>query len=222
MELFEVIEEIKVKVKDNAAVLDRGDLESITIGALTQFSKDKPREVVADIDGDGGYDYDLPSTWSAGFSQIKAVEYPAGERVPLVLDSDRYDIYKTAVATKLRFVADTPQSGETVRLTFTTVYLKSTIDQIPAHLQDPFCTLAASLCCGVISRHYSGTQGSAIRTDAVDFQSKGKEFSDRARELLGQYNNAVGKKGGTAAAASGVKNFDRGSSLKTSRLTHKD
>lgn len=219
MELYELITEIKTKLQDQASELSASELQNTTVSALAQFSKDRPREIVFDIIGDDSYDYDLPSDWVPGFSVIKDVEYPAGERIPTMLEDEDWEIYKTTSTRKLRLFHHTPSASETVRIKYTTIYLNTTIDNIPAHETDAFSNLAAALCCGLLSRHYGQLGDPDIIADAVDYQNKSAEWSQRGKELMKLYNDYLGKQKGVAAA-SGIKDLDLDSSNKQDRLTH--
>lgn len=221
MELFELINEIKSKLQDLVEDISRSDLETTAITALAQFSKDRPRRQVFDITGDGGYDYDLPSDWIPGFSQIKCVEYPAGDRIPLYLEDGDWGIYETTSTRKLRLLNHTPSAAETVRIGYTTVYLKSTVDQIEAHETDAFANLAASLCCGVLARRYGFTTDPTISADAVNYGGKGGEWARRAKELRALYNKFItGSESGKPAASSCTGDWDTRPSWGGDHLLH--
>ncbi len=219
MTLAEIRNQIKLKVQDQAGILADSDIEAIIAAALPQFSKDRPRVRVVDIAGDGGYEYDLPLDWLPGFSAIKTVEYPADEREPVYLEDDDWVVYQTPDGLKLRFLGDTPAAGLTARITYTTLYQGSVIGNIPAHEWDAFINLAASECCGVLARYYSGTQAGGLEADSVDFKTKGKEFADRAEELKQLYLGFLGQDG-KVTAASGVKDWDVNYPWGGDRLSH--
>lgn len=220
MTLSNFLSEINTKIQDIANILDNNDKKTIAISALQQFSKDRPYIKIADIDGDGGYDYDLPADWIPEFSVIRQVEYPEGERVPVILESESWNIYRTTSTRKLRLYSATPQSGETVRIEYTTIYSQSTIGSIPAHEQDAFSNLAASLCCATIGRYYAENTDPSIDADSVDYAGMPATWAERAKELMTLYRNFVGKKNNGPAAASGVADLDLGSSRNRDRLTH--
>ena len=80
----------------------------------------KTKTKVADIAGDGGYQYGLPTDWVEGFSSLIKVEYPAGKQVPLILEAGDYSIYKSPSGLKLHFYSLSPAETETIRITYTT------------------------------------------------------------------------------------------------------
>ncbi len=50
-------------MQDEAGKLKTEETDSFILEALSYFSKDYPQIQVADIAGDGGYQYDLPADW---------------------------------------------------------------------------------------------------------------------------------------------------------------
>lgn len=93
--------------------------------ALAEFSKDRPRHSSKSFTGDGSaYDHDLETpdsgegTFQPGWSRIVSVEWPTGEREPEWLDPSRYILYP-ADGYVVRFLYDTPGSGDGVEITYT-------------------------------------------------------------------------------------------------------
>jgi hypothetical protein len=207
-------------IQDDAGILSSTEIDDFILESLSYYSKDAPYLKVADIAGDGGYQYDLPNDWQEGFSYIVKVEYPAGKQVPLLLEPGDYTVYKTPTGLKLHFYSLSPLATETIRITYTTLYTQSTIDSIPAQDQDAFCLLAAALCCGAIARRYAQTSDSTIDADSVNYRSKSDEYARRAKELGLRYSNFMGKKEGTPSAASGTKDWDTDYSWGGDFLTH--
>jgi len=97
MELNELIERVKNKIpNDPQQQSEDGVLETAESTLRGQFSKDFSRNIVSDIIGTGDFDYPLPipssKEWQKDFSVINLIEYPAGERFPVVIDSKDYII----------------------------------------------------------------------------------------------------------------------------------
>jgi hypothetical protein len=189
MILAEYHKKISRILHDDAEILESQDIFASIIEALSIYSKDRPFRKVADIAGDDGYIYALPSDWVKGTSCLRSVEYPAGERVPVYLESTQWIVYDDGISQKLRFPVHNPQTGNTIRITYTTLYTDKTIDQIPTGDQEAFCALAASLCLGSLSRHYAQTSETTLGADAVDYQDKSRDYADRAGELKEIYRN---------------------------------
>lgn len=172
---------------DDAEILKSQDIFASIEEALSLYSKDRPCRKVADIAGDGEYTYSLPSDWVKDFSHLESVEYPAEERVPVYIEAEAWIIYDDGTSQKLRLTEHTPQSGQTIRLTYTTLYTEETIDQIPAGDREAFCALTASLCLGALSRHYAQTLEATLDVDAIDYQNKSRDYATRAKELKEDY-----------------------------------
>lgn len=187
MTLAEYHEKILRILHDDAEILKSQDIFTSIDEALSLYSKDRACRKVADIDGDGGYTYALPSDWVKEFSHLESVEYPAGERVPVYLEPEEWMIYDDGSSQKLRLMEHTPQTGQKIRVAYTTLYTEETVDQIPVGDREAFCALAASLCLGALSRHYAQTSGTTLDADTIDYQNKSREYATRARELKESY-----------------------------------
>jgi hypothetical protein len=217
-----VIYRSKVKrvIRDEAEILSLNDIDSFILEALNYFSKDYPQVKAADIAGDGSYQYDVPSDWVDEISQLKSVEYPAGERPPVYLEPDNdYLIYKSTSGEKLLLVNHTPATGETLRLTYTIPYVEDTIDNIPAPKQDGLVLLTGVLCCEALARHYAQSQDSSIDADVADHQNRSNIYAQRAKELQKRYNDFMGKQKGPGAA-SGTREWDVNYPWGGDHLTH--
>ena len=87
--------------------------------AIKEHSRHKPREVVEDFDGDGGFDYAISvfASWSDGFSVIKQVEYPVDDtdETPDILQDDAWMIYEKPAGQVLRLLEDEPAADEDLR-----------------------------------------------------------------------------------------------------------
>jgi hypothetical protein len=201
MSLTDFRTKVQRLIQDDTGKLGAEEINNFILEALNYFSKDYPRICVVDIAGDGSYQYDLPGDWREGVSWLQRVEYPAGQRVPVYLEPADYILYKSTSGEKLLLVNHTPAVGETLRLTYTTPYTETSLDQVPAALQDGLVLLAAALCCEALSRTYAQTSDSTIDVDVVDYQNKSNIYAQRAKELQKRYNDFMGKQKGPGAAA---------------------
>jgi hypothetical protein len=198
--LNDFVKKTKDIVQDKANALVDPSTENLVLEALVYFSKDCPQIVVADIAGAGEFEYDLPATWVNEESNMKSVEYPQGERIPIMLEPGDWMIYKTTSDEKLRFLNDSPIIGEDIRVTFSKAWTKSTIDSIPAAKQGAFIVLAAARCCDALARTFAQSADSTINVDVSDKGSISDRYARRAKELITQYNDLMGKKKGVKAA----------------------
>jgi len=176
----------KVQLTDKS-ILEEIDVGTAVKNSLPRFSKDSPKLIVSSFSGNGGYDYALPLTWQDGFSVIKSVEYPAGERYPAIVPAVQYQIYDNGSTKNLRFLNHTPSVIETIRIAFTAAYLSSDIASILAQFEDIFCVLAASNLAKMISKYHAFTSNPTIMADVIKYDNKSGEWAKRAKELLAEY-----------------------------------
>ena len=172
-------------VRDGAGVLGPADHDQYLQDAAKRLSRVEPRRVVADVAGDGSYDYTLPDPYDPSFSEVIEVEYPAGQRDPSIVDRLDWTVYRTPSGPALRFRADTPAVGETIRVTFTALHtIEPDATSVPSARQDAVVLLAAAIACESLSAHYSNTGDSMIQADSVDHKSKAAEYASRAKRFM--------------------------------------
>lgn len=228
----EDLNSIKAKVSqviqtstDFIATAQNGEMEQSIREALSRYSKDVPREIVADVAGDGAtYDLALPATWSDGFSRVVRVEYPAGERIATYLDPRDYTIYRTSSAVNLRLLSSTPGTGQSTRVTFTALHTlddldSATVTTIPDYHTFPFVNLAASRCLLKLAPRFTHEQETTLNADAVDRNSKGDLFRRLSGTLERDYEEQVGATGAGRAALT-IVNWDARIHRGIGGLTH--
>lgn len=221
--ITEFDDKLVVLLQDTAEALNTNQREAFILEAVNRYSQRRPREVVAEIDGGGGYDYDLPDDWLDGFSVAKQVEYPAGEQVPCILDDNDWIIYQGADGKKLRFLTYRPASGETALLTFTAPHaVTGSGSTVSSGDQDAVINLAGALCCYALARKYAQTSEPSIAADVVNYQTKSGEYAKRGKELEKLYNDhlAPSAKDGGLPPASVSGDWDSNAGWGTDRLTH--
>lgn len=206
---------------------DGEDMEQAVRDALETYARDVPRVLVADVAGDGStYDLTLPNGYVDGFSRFTAIEYPAGERVPLMLANSNWTIYRNGTTVKLRLLALTPGSGETVRLSYTAQHTIDGLDAasettVSAHRTWAFVYLAAAKCMLRLADRFLHEQEGTLNADSVDRHSKSdvaRRLSDR---LMTQYRDLVGVQGGEAPASTIVNWNTSTAGTGVGRLTHR-
>ncbi len=127
--------------------IDLHDLELGLQAALAEMARDKPREVSESLPGNGtAFDFTLAATFIVGFSEVVEVEYPAGERQPVIVDSQSYTVLRGTQT--LRLYDHTPAASEMVKVTYTATWPYPTAtasdDKIPDLFFDAVAALAAS------------------------------------------------------------------------------
>lgn len=191
MSLVNFNQKVQRIIQDEAAILNKADIDNFIIEALGYYSKSCPLLKYSDIIGNDGCEYILPKALDLKFSMLKSIEYPVGKRIAEYVDPGDYMVYKNNIGTMLRFLTIRPELGKHIKLKYTTVYKETEIELIPCEDIDAFCSLAASLCCGALARYYSQTVPTPQEVSVVDFPAKTAEYTERAKELLGAYNKHV-------------------------------
>jgi hypothetical protein len=214
-------------VRDDVGKLGSSERDNFIQEAVKIYSRHRPREVVKDITGDGGYDYAIATnltSWVKGFSIIKSIEYPADEREPIFLEEgsdEDFVVYEKEGGQYIRFFSDAPPATEKIRVVYTALHVvNDTLNTIPESDQDAVCNLAASLCSGALASAYAQTSDSTITADSVDHMSKSREYAARARVQKQTYMDFLGIKEGEVSPASAIKTIKVDYPGGGDRLTH--
>ena len=191
--------------------------------AVKRYAIARPLVGVQDYAGDGTtYDLSLPTGWVLELSTIQSIEYPAGERVPVYLPTEDYDLYRTASTTKIRLFSTTPATGKTARITFTKPHTVDTASStVPAIDEEAVADLAAAIGLRDLAALFSGTTEPTLQADAIDYKSKAREYADRAKDLEARYRAHLGlDKDAQTGAASTFADTDQDASWRSDKLTH--
>ncbi|WP_447978084.1 hypothetical protein [Candidatus Nitrospira bockiana] len=211
------------RVRDAAARFTVAQKDDAIFQAVKRYATIRPVLAVQDYAGDGAtYDFALPSGWVAEFSTIRALEYPADQRKPSLLEDDEWQFYQTTAGTKLRLLDTTPATGKTLRVTFTKLHVvDANGSTIPAHDEEAVADLAAAIGLRALAAIYSGTVDATLAADTVDYKSKAAEYSKRADELEARWRDHLGlDRESDAKAASHFIDVDQTDSLGRDKLTH--
>ena len=192
--------------------------------ALAKYSRDVPREVYEDFTGDGSlYQFTFTGPFSVGFSQVKRVELPVGQRPARFLPLDEYGLYQSDETTvKLDLPYETPASGDTVRVIFTALHTIDDLDAATATTvatwhEEAFVMLAASRMLARLAARFIHEQDSTIDSDAIGRGTKDESAAKRSRALLQDYENLLGIKRGVTP---GVVVIDLDTSLSGSGMDY--
>jgi hypothetical protein len=194
--------------------------------AIKAHSRQRPRKVVEDVDGDGGFDYALSdlASWKSGFSSIEQVEYPVDDtdETADVLQDDAWEIYEKPSGKMLRFLEDTPDATEDFRVTYTSFHTCTdsacTVEDFD---EEAVQALAAAFFCEMLSTYYAQSTDSTIAADSVDHTSKSRDYAARAKAFRKIYFDHLGIKEGQTPAASVTRDQDKAASWGRDKLTHK-
>jgi len=194
--------------------------------AMKEHSRYRPRIVVEDETGDGGFDYAISDLehWKSGFSVIKTVEYPVDDddETPDILEDDQWTIYKKPAGDYLRFLEDTPAATESFRVTYTSYHTcTDAACTVEDYDEEAVQALAAGYFCSMLSAYYAQNQDSTIGADVVDHRSKSQEYAARAKACRAMYFAQIGVAEGKTVAASVTRDQDATPSWQGDGLTHR-
>lgn len=205
-------------LQDAAERLSSAARDAAIFQAISDYSRDRPWRVVLDIAGAGSYDLALPADWVAGFSHIVSIEYPAGRREPVLLESGAWTLYTSPAGTLLRLLEVTPQSGETVRISYTLPHLVDGTT-LPAQDLDAVADLAAAIAFEKRATLVAEARDPTLAADLVGSRARAEDFAGRAREARRRYNERMGKEG-QPGAATGAADWDIELGDGGDRITH--
>lgn len=194
--------------------------------AMKAHSKRRPRVIVEDETGDGGFDYAITGLehWSDGFSVVKSVEYPVDDddETPELLQDDEWMIYEKPSGKVLRFKEDSPTASESFRVVYTALHTCTTSAcTVKDFDEEPAQALAAAYFCDMLATYFAQSGDSTMGADSVDHKSKAKEYAARAKAYRKIYFDHLGIAEGKTPAASITMDQDKDASWAGDNLTHK-
>lgn len=206
---------IRRLIKDiNSDLLADNEVEEAINGALRRYNKDRPRILVDDVTGDGGHYYLISSSlsdWVRGFSKVIQIDYDVSNRVssdeiPYFLEPIDWTVYLSATDTEYLLLPNhAPGSSTDFRVWYTTPHDHTdSADTIYAEDLDAFRWLSASICCDILATKRAQTSDSTIGVDAVNYQSKQRQFAEESDRWFKKYAAHIGvpEDQGPEAAAS--------------------
>ncbi|MDT7040872.1 hypothetical protein [Candidatus Nitronereus thalassa] len=181
------------RLRDAKGLIEQDDKHKAIQQALKAYNKERPRELVQDYSGDGAtFDLTLPASWAAEFSLVRSIEYPVGQREPVLLERTDWAVYRTPSGQVLRLQV-TPQTGETARVTYTAPHaVDFSSSTVFAQDEEAVADLAASIGLRDLATIFASKQDATIAADSVDHQSKAREFLKLADVLETRYREHVG------------------------------
>lgn len=190
-------------LQDDSGILTTTERQQAIQHALQRYSKDRPREVVDEVSGDGGFDYALPTAtstrggWIEGFSQFVTIE-PARDdnaqnRSILQEDEYEYELIRKTTGQQLRFLRTAPSSGDTIRRVYTTLHsLTSSGTTIYEADFYAFVNLGASYAARMIAARFQNTTDAQLTADVVNYGSRADQYRTLARDLAARYWTHMG------------------------------
>jgi len=187
----------KEHMRDAAGFITDDELGSAQNTALATYNRHRPRIVSTSTAGDGGFDYALPASWSAGLSTIIDIEYPSGDQDPTILDRNAYRTYHNGTDEKLRFLEDSPTATEAFIVRYSASHAVGAGDNeagttIPACDVRAFAQLVASVGLRQLAARSAQSRDATIDADSVDYGDGTKTYNTLADELARSYREHVG------------------------------
>jgi len=234
----QMVQPVKSRCKDLLGTgWEPSEIEQAIRQAVLGYSRHKSRDVVADITGDGGFDYAINSTntpgYVIGFSFVSDIEYPYDSSVanPQFIERDDWMIYNDAI----RFLTAVPTSAQTIRVHYSKPRLDDAdglvdiLEGTVAVLVDTdffvVCDFSASKMLRHIASQMIGSGDSTLQSDVVNYRTKSGEAIRLADTLEKSYYKHLGidpdsDDGGAVVGASVDVDFDTQFSFGADHLTH--
>src|SRR6266852_4673902 len=117
-----------VALRDDVAKLPSGDRDAFLQQAILQrYSKDRPRELVTDVSGNGTSIIPTPTAGGVAFdddfSLVRTIEFPLGIVPPSFLLEEDWAMYRTPTGLQIMLYATTPAASDTLRIAWTARHL---------------------------------------------------------------------------------------------------
>ncbi len=198
----------------DVAYVDQSADTIVAVGvrpALTQFAIDHPRETAIDVPSAGRY-VPFPTAaqgWDEGMSIVTAIEIPAGQTPPAVLQPAYWQqVRDPATPSISRMMVPDEHAGQTARLIFNARWpipdSNPATDLLGDAAFDAVCSLAAALVLTSAAAEASRDRMGAIPSDFTDGTDRARDLLDTAAAYRVIYNTFVGlgSVGGVAGTGS--------------------
>lgn len=196
--------EIDSKIQDDVPKLSDDDKKAALRGAVTDYGHDRAISVKVAVAGTGTDEYLLKNIlgglWVYGFTDVREVEYPRGNKPRTILEREDWEILDDGSAQdgsniKLRFLSGSPGVSEYFVLD---VALEPRLPEVGvANFPDTeenfnnITTLAAAYCCQRLAAAYAPSSDGTISADVVNYHEKTRKYTDLARNYLKRYYRNV-------------------------------
>lgn len=182
------------RVRVTAAPFTAQQKERAIQQALKEYAQVRPAVAAQDYAGDGAtFDLMLPTGWQEGLSTIQQIEYPTGRRQPSLLENDDWGFYLTPTGTKVRLLSVTPNTGETLRITYTKPHLIDAVSSSVSGLdEEAVADLAASIGLTDLAAAFANTQSPTLTADSVNYADKSRTYLEIAEKLKARYRKHLG------------------------------
>lgn len=182
------------------------------VSAVQRYSKDRPKESVVDLTGNGTSFYSLAllTGFVLDWSIVRRIEYPAAPvatvGTPTFLTPGKdWSIHRTASVDYLRLTYASPSAAETVRVWFTIerIWTEASITVVSPD-RNAVLALATSYALDVLANMSSDNLDTLIPSDTVDYASIQERFRNQAKAWAARYDAHMSAgSGGNAGSGSG-------------------
>ena len=187
-EIIDVIKNELVQAPDD--VLGMSKYERAVDAAIRFYSEANPLEKIMDQTGDGGtFEWAVPDDWLETWSHIVQVEYPAGEAgekaIQDLVEMKDYQVVRTATGTfKWRLLTIVPDTGKTVRFTYTTRHVLTDDSSTLPHdsAEDGVLYAGAYVACMMAAAYYTRMIPANLVEDTTDHSQKAQLYLNQAGE----------------------------------------
>jgi hypothetical protein len=224
--LGEYRDAIMDQVPGNFDILPPLAMDRCITKALAEHSKHRPRVVVEDEAGAGGFAYPLAddlADWEDDFSQVLQVEFPVDDTSDSkdILEPEDWQVYPAPGGKKLHFLSARPATGQSMRITYTARHAcTASTSTVPTADECAVQALAAAYYCRALAAAYSQDQDSTIAADQIDQGAKRRNYEAQAKAYEAEYYNHMGIKQGGPRPASLNQDMDLNYQGGGDRLTH--
>jgi hypothetical protein len=219
------VDEVKLKVSDDAGKLSHEAIVSALHAAVTQYGKEKPFKVFKRLQGNDTSIYPLTllgDLYEIGFSRVVSVHAPWGTGSLFTLEPTEWQIVDDGTAQDgsnlvLQLVGRIARSSEYINVEFT--YQPRIFEKAVSGKYQNFpdtaehfaniTNLAAANCCLTLAAAYAPSSDATINADVVNYQDKSRKYSELARNYLKRYTQMVfGSEEPTTQVAAAIVDVD--------------
>lgn len=182
-------------IKDIPSQFTNTEKDAFITEAVRQYSRDKPRERVANLTGDGSKQtFSTPADWVDDFSVLESIEFPVDEVPRQFLDlQDDSETFKNASGVEVVSLTTVVlANSELARIRYRTTHVvDGSSSSIPDNDFDAVVNLAGHHFATAIALFLAEAKDSSLGADVVDHASRAAVFQSLADALLTKYETHI-------------------------------
>lgn len=190
-----------VRIQDDIRLLPYQEIERAVRTAIRVYNSDKPRELVATVNGDDSSIYATPTGWVVGASFIDKLIFPIDDAETndddkeLDPDDDYFVRTVDESTQKIVFKGAEPSSTgpEQFRVFYTGQHsVTATTSTIPDTDFDGVVAWATAYVSRIMASYYAQTQDPTLLVDSADYGGRAAVWVELANHWFAVYRNALG------------------------------